>query len=96
MRTIVSQQNLKNNLIRFADVANAKTVLRPSVAGRKAWSSSKKRPREFPVEKVSMPNEFDWMNKLVVIALNAMFVSRVPIFVTYSKMIKFITVEHLP
>jgi len=45
---------------------------------------------------VSIPNDFYRLNKSVTIAADVMFVSGVPFFVTYSKKIKFATVEYLP
>ena len=95
LKTIVSQQSLKNNPIRSADVANAKSLFGPSVAGLKGWST-RKRTKGFPGERVSIPNDFYRLNKFVTIAADVMFIAGVPFFVTYSKKIKFLSVEYLP
>ena len=42
MRSIVSQRSLKNIPISLSDVANAKSILGPSVAGLKEWTSRKR------------------------------------------------------
>ena len=50
----------------------------------------------FPVDRVSIPEEFYRLNKFVTIAGDVMFVSGGPFFVTYSRKIKFLIVEYLP
>ena len=45
---------------------------------------------------MSIPDEFYRLNKFVTIAADVMFVAGVPFFVTYSKKIKFLSVEYLP
>ena len=95
MKNIASQQSVKNIPIRTTDVANAKALFGPSVAGLKGWTTRNK-ARGFPVERVSIPDEFYRLNKFVTIAADVMFVSGVPHFVTYSKKIKLLTVEYLP
>ena len=50
----------------------------------------------FPVDRVSIPEEFYRLNKFVTIAADVIFVSGVPFFVTYLRKIKFLTVEYLP
>ena len=48
------------------------------------------------VDRVSIPKEFYPLNNFVTLAVDVMFVPGVPFFVTYSKKIKFLTVEYLP
>ena len=95
LKQIVSQRSLKNIPISTTDVANAKAILGPSVAGAKGWTS-RKRARGFSVERVSIPRDFYKLNKFVTLAADVMFVAGVPFFVTISKKIKFTTVEYLP
>ena len=51
LKQIVSQRCLKNTPIRSSDVANAKVMFGPSVAGLKEWTNRKK-TREFTVDRV--------------------------------------------
>ena len=55
--------------------------------------NTKKVKGGFPVDRVSTPEKFCWLDKFVAAAADVMFVSGVPIFVTYSREIKFLTVE---
>ena len=95
-KNIVSQRGLKNTPIRISDIANAKTLFGTSVPGLKGWTTRKKVKGGFPVDRVSIPAKFYRLNKFVTIAADVMFVSVVPFFVTYSRKIKFLTVEYLP
>merc|ERR1711966_286607 len=96
LREIVSQQSLKNIPVSIPDIANAKSLLGTSVSGLKRWTTRKGVKGGFPVDRVSIPEEFYRLNKFVTIAADVMFVSGVPFFVTYSRKIKFLTVEYLP
>ena len=58
MKQIVSQQSLKNIPIRTSDIANAKTLFDPSVPGLKGWTTSKKAKGVFPIDRVSILQEF--------------------------------------
>ena len=95
MKQIVSQRSMKNLTLSTADVANAKTLYGPDVAGLKGRTTRKK-VGGTTVERVSIPEEFYRRNKFVTIAADVMFVSGVAFFVTYLKKIKFLTVEYLP
>ena len=57
---------------------------------------TRKKARRFPVDRVSISDEFYRLNKFVTTAADVMFVSGVPLIVTHSKKIKFLTVECLP
>ena len=59
-------------------LANAKVMSGPylSVAGLREWSS-KKKTRGFPVERVSMIDEFYRLNKFVTLAVGVMFVTKI-------------------
>ena len=48
------------------------------------------------MERVSIPDDFNRLNKFVTVAADVMFVSGVPIFMTYKRKIKFTTAEYLP
>ena len=87
MKEIVSQRSLKNNPVSIPDIANAKSLHGPSVAGLKGRMTRKRVKGGFPVDRVSIPEEFYRLNKLVTIAADVMFVSGVPFFVTYSRKI---------
>ena len=50
----------------------------------------------FLLDRVSISVEFYRLNKFVMIAADMMFVSGMPFFGTYSRKIKFLTVEYLP
>ena len=95
MKKSVSQRSLKNILIRISDMANNKPLYGPSVAGLKGRTTHKM-ARGFLVDRVSMPEKFYRLNKFVTIDADVMSVSGVPFFVTYSRKIKFLTVEYLP
>ena len=94
-KQIVSQRSLKNLPVSTTDIANAKALLGTSVSGLKGWMTRKK-VRGPTVERVSIPEEFYKDNKFVKIAADVMFVSGVAFIVTYSRKIKFLTVEYLP
>ena len=93
MKNIVSQQSLKNILVSIPDIANAKTLLGTSVPGLKGWTTRKGVKGGFPVDRVSIPEEFYRLNKFVTIAADVMFVSGVSFFVTHSRKIKFLTIR---
>ena len=75
-KQIVSQRSLKNLPFSTADIANAKTLLGPDVAGLKGRTTRKK-VGGTTVERVSIPEEFYRRNKFVTIAADVMFVSGV-------------------
>ena len=54
LKQIVSQRSLKNVPIRSADVANAKSISGPSVAGLKGWNTRKKTGNK-PEDRVYIP-----------------------------------------
>ena len=95
LQQIVSQQSLKNVPIRSTDVANAKSISGPSVAGLKGWKTRKK-TGDKPEDRVYIPESLYRLNKFVTIAADVMFVAGVPFFVTHSRKIDFTTVEYLP
>ena len=75
-KQIVSQRSTKNLPCSTADIANAKTLYGPDVAGLKGRTTRKK-VRGATVERVSIPEEFYRKNKFVTIAADVMFVSGV-------------------
>ena len=75
LRQIVSQQSLKNVPIRSADVANAKSVFGPHVAGLKGWTNRKRTGGNKPEDRVYIPESLYRLNKFVTIAADVMFVA---------------------
>ena len=95
LQQIVSQQSLKNVPIRSADVANAKSVFGPHVAGLKGWTN-RKRTGNKPEERVRIPESLFRLNKFVTIAADVLFVAGVPFFITHLRKIDFTKVKYLP
>ena len=95
LKEIVSQPGITNVPIRASDVANAKAIFGPQIPGLKG-KTTRKKPRGFAVERVSIPDDFYRLNKFVIIAADVMFVAGVPFFVTHLRKIKFTTAEYLP
>ena len=80
LQQIVSQQSLKNVPIRSTDVANAKSIFGPSVAGLKGSTTRKRTGGNKPEERVRIPESLFRLNKFVTMAADVMFVAGVPFF----------------
>ena len=89
------QNNLKNCPIGVDDVKNTKPIFGPYCPGLKGWST-RKTPICAGIERVHISREYYRLNKFVILGTGVMFVAGVPVFVTYSRKIKFTTGEFLP
>ena len=77
------------------NVSHAKAIFGPNISGLKG-RATRKRPHRVVRGRCKIPRDFYRLNKFVTVTADMMFVSGIPFFVTYSKSIKYTTVEFIP
>ena len=82
LKEIVSQPGITYVPFRASDVANTKAMFGPQIPGLKG-KTTRKKSRGSAVERVSIPDDFYRLKKIVVVASDVMFVVGIPFFVTH-------------
>jgi hypothetical protein len=77
------------------DLKNALKIFEPDLAGLRGRTVRRK-PERVETEIVAIPREFVQLHKFVVLTVDVMFVSGVPLLLTRSRGVQLITVEYLP
>ena len=94
-RGLVSSHLLKNNNVSPAAVSNARTLFGPDLANVRG-KTVRIKPDPVVENYVAIPRDFVLANKHLTLAADVFFVDGIPLLLTISRRIKFVTSEHCP
>ena len=92
---MVSNNMLDNCPVHRHDVTNARKIYGPDMAGVRG-KTVRKKPDPVVESYVAIPRDFVLNNKYITLAADVFFVDGIPILLTLSRKIKFITTEYTP
>lgn len=92
---IVDERMLPDCPIRREDVIAAEKILGPNVGGLKGHTTRRASPETHDVQVESVPPSIMEVHRNVILAMDLMFINRIPFLVTISKGLKFGTVTHI-
>ena len=91
----LGQNGFQNCPIEAADIDNANVVFGPDRSRIKGATVQVKAKRT-KEHKISIPEDFYRLHKIVTITADVMFISSIPFLVTFSKKVKLGTAEFVP
>ena len=92
---VVSNNMLDNCPVHRNDVTNARKIYGPDITGIRG-KTVRKKPVPVVESYVAVPRDFVLNNKYITLAADVFFVDGIPILLTLSRKIKFITTEYTP
>ena len=92
---LVSSHLLRNNNVTPAAITNARTLFRPDLANVRGKTVQTK-PDPVVENYVAIPRDFVLANKHLTLAADVFFVDGIPLLLTLSRRVKFVTAKHSP
>ena len=92
---MASNNMIQNSPITAYDVTNTHTMFGLNLTGTRG-KTVQQNPVRLVMDCVAIPNDFIKLHKFVTIVADVTFVNGVPLLITMSRGIKFVTVKHIP
>ncbi len=92
---MIHHKTITNCPITDQDISNANAIFGPNLPGIRGKTTQTKH-EAVKMDYVEIPKTLIQRNKFIYLAVDVLYVDRVPFLVTTSRNIKFITVEHTP